>query len=108
MKRCMWWVATALATMATVPLAATAQADEKNEHETPTSMDKIPAAARDALQREAAGGTIIDVVEENEHGQTVYEAHVRKGSDVIGVEVDANGKVLKRETEGKGRETPKK
>jgi uncharacterized membrane protein YkoI len=108
MKRSIRWVATALATMAAVPLVATAQADEKNHHETPISMDKIPAAARDALTREASGGTIMDVVEENEHGQTVYEAHVRKGNDVIGIEVDANGKVLKRETEPKGGETPKK
>jgi uncharacterized membrane protein YkoI len=94
----MWLLPAALA-VTTVPFAATAQADEKNEHETPTSLDKIPAAARDALVREAGGATIVDVVQETENGKTVYEAHVRKGADVVGIEVDASGKLLKRESE---------
>jgi uncharacterized membrane protein YkoI len=98
MKHWMWLLSAALAVTA-VPFSATAQADEKNEHETPTSMDKIPAAARDALVREAGGAQIIDVVQETENGKTVYEAHVRKGNDVLGIEVDASGKVLKKESE---------
>jgi uncharacterized membrane protein YkoI len=76
-----------------------AQADEKNENHTPTSLDKIPAPARDALVREAAGSPMVDVVTESEGGQTVYEAHVKKGNDVIGIMVDAKGNVLKRESE---------
>jgi|GEM_PF-2452509 len=92
--------ATALVTTAAVPLAWTAQADEnENEHETPVSMDKVPAPARATLQREAAGGQIVDVVQETEHGQTVYEAHVRKGGQVLGIEVDPSGKLVKTETE---------
>jgi uncharacterized membrane protein YkoI len=98
MKRWTWLLPAALAVTA-VPFAATAQADEKNEHETPTSLDKIPAPARDALVREAGGAQIIDVVQETENGKTVYEAHVKKGNDVLGIEVDASGKVLKRESE---------
>jgi uncharacterized membrane protein YkoI len=105
MKRWMWLLATALATTVAIPMASTVQADEKNENETPTSMDKIPAAARDGLLREAGGASIVDVVQETENGQTVYEAHVRKGNDVIGIEVDASGKLVKKETEGKSRES---
>lgn len=100
MRRWVWLVPAALA-VAAVPFGATAQADEKNEHETPTSLDKIPAAARDALVREAGGSQITDVVQETEGGKTVYEAHVRKGNDVLGIEVDASGKVLKRENESR-------
>lgn len=99
MKRWMCLVAAALATTATVATTSTVQADEKNENETPVSMDKLPKPARDTLMREAGGKPIIDVVQETEHGQTVYEAHVRDGNQVLGIEVDASGKVLKRETE---------
>lgn len=99
MKRWTWWLAAALATTAAVPLAATAQADEKKEHETPISMDKLPSAARDTLQREATGGQLIDVVEETDNGRTVYEGHIRKGDQVLGIEVDAKGNVVKRENE---------
>jgi hypothetical protein len=99
MKRCWnWLLAAALATTAAVPLG-TAQADEKNEHETPTSLDKIPAPARESLLREAGGSPIVKVMQEMESGRTVYEAHVRKGKDLLGIEVDESGKVLKRETE---------
>jgi uncharacterized membrane protein YkoI len=101
MKRWIWWLTAALATTAAIPMASTVQADEENENETPTTLDKIPRAARDALVREAGGAPILDVKQETENGQTLYEAHVKKGNDVIGIEVDRDGKVLKRETEGK-------
>jgi uncharacterized membrane protein YkoI len=99
MKRWMWLGAVAVATTAAVSTVSTVQADEKNEHHTPVTMDQIPKAARDGLLREAAGAPILDVVTEPENGQTVYEAHVRKGSQVIGIEVDASGKLLKKEPE---------
>jgi uncharacterized membrane protein YkoI len=101
-KRWSWLLSVALVGVA-VPTTTRALADEneenETENETPTSLDKIPPAARDALMREAAGGSIIDVVQETEHGKTVYEAHVRKGNDVMGIKVDQNGKVLGRESE---------
>jgi uncharacterized membrane protein YkoI len=108
MSRWTWLLAVALAAGAVPTWTTSAQADEKNEHEhTPTSLDKIPAPARAALLREAAGAPMIDVVTETENGQTVYEAHVKKGNDVIGIEVDAKGNVLKRESE-KGEKSEKK
>jgi hypothetical protein len=96
-----WLLAGALVGIA-VPTATTALAHGPNEDEkseTPTSLDKIPPAARDALLREAAGAPIVDVAQETENGQTVYEAHIRKGNDVMGIEVDQNGKVLGRHSE---------
>jgi hypothetical protein len=94
-KRWSWLLSAAL--VAAVAPIATAWADnEENEteNETKVSIDKIPAAARDALLKAAAGAPMVDVVQETEHGQTVYEAHVRKGAEVMGITVDANGKVL--------------
>ena len=102
MKHWLWLVAAALATTGAVATTSTAQANqggEEKENETPVSLDKIPKAARDALMREAGGAPIIDVVQETKDGQTVYEAHVRKNSEVVGIEVDASGKVLNRHTE---------
>jgi hypothetical protein len=97
-----WRAAFAIAavTAAAVGVASTAQADENKEHETPISMDQVPAPARATLQREAAGGQIVEVVQEtNESGKQVYEARVRKGGELQGIEVDASGKVVKRENE---------
>jgi uncharacterized membrane protein YkoI len=93
--------AVALATTAALAMAPTAHADEKDEkeNETPVTMDTVPAPARATLQREAAGGQIVNVVKETDNGQTVYEAHVRQGSEVVGIEVDPNGKLLKKESE---------
>lgn len=55
MKRWMWGLAAAFATAGTVATASTVQADEKNEHETPVSIDNIPKRqgpqARDGGQR---------------------------------------------------------
>ena len=81
---------------AIAPITAAWADNEENEteNETKVSIDKIPTAARDALLKAAGGAPIMDVVQETERGQTVYEAHVRKGSDVIGITVDANGKLL--------------
>lgn len=98
MKRWKWLFAAGLVTAA-VPMSATLHADEKNENETPVSLDKVPAPVRETLQRQAAGATIIDVVQENEKGNLVYEAHVRKGNQVIGIEVDPSGKWLRNEVE---------
>lgn len=101
-KRWSWLLSAALVG-ALAPMA-TAWANEENEeneteNETPTSLDKIPSPARAALLKEAAGAPIVDVVQETEHGQTAYEAHFRKGNELMGVKVDANGKVLETENE---------
>jgi uncharacterized membrane protein YkoI len=105
MKQWIWLVAAALATTGAVATTSTALANQgTEENETPVSLDKIPKAAADALTREAGGAPITDVVQETKNGQTVYEAHVRKGTEVVGIEVDANGKVLSRHTEHKEKE----
>ncbi len=99
MKRWMWLFTAALTASAAAPIAATAQADEKDEKETPTSLDKIPAPARDGMLREAAGAPILGVVQETREGKAIYEAHVRKGNDIVGIEVDPSGKLLRIEPE---------
>jgi hypothetical protein len=98
MKRWNWLFAAGLA-MAAVPMAATAHAGEKNENETPVPLDKVPAPVRETLLRQAAGTPILDVVQETESGQPVYEAHIRKDHQVIGIEVDPSGKFLRNDVD---------
>ncbi|HEY3066238.1 MAG TPA: hypothetical protein VGL09_10640 [Methylomirabilota bacterium] len=73
--------------------AKTAVKDEK-----PISMDQLPAAARTALEKEAKGGTIGQVMQETEKGKMVYEAEITKDGKQRYVSVSQDGKIVKRES----------
>ncbi len=99
---------TALA-LGSVPLAGTlAQADEKNEHEKTVKLEDIPAPARQTLLREAAGSPIVKVEEEKKDGKTLYEGHVKKGKEMLGIRVDAAGKLIEKHSETEEHEHEKK
>jgi uncharacterized membrane protein YkoI len=68
-----------------------AQADE---NEKVVSIDKIPAPAKAAIEREAKGAPIRRVEVEAKNGKTVYEGVIQQGDKDIGIVVDAQGKVL--------------
>lgn len=71
--------------------AATVQAQDEKE----VSIDEIPAAAREAILREAGGGTLMEVHEETwQREGTVYEGHIHKGRRDVTIWVDAAGNVL--------------
>ena len=75
----------------------TAQAkEEKHEEQTINSSD-VPAAVQQAAQAEAKGGSIIRWEKEGAN----YEAVIQKKGTQIGVEMDANGKVLSKHNEAK-------
>jgi hypothetical protein len=78
-------------------MSGAAQADEKSEKV--VTLDKIPAAAREGLLREAAGAPILSVEEESKKGKTLYEAHVKQGKEVLGIVVDADGKLIEKHNE---------
>ena len=64
------------------------------------SVDQLPAPVKATLEKEAKGGSIGDVtMEQDKKGRTFYEAeiHTPKGKDRY-VHVNADGKVLKRES----------
>ena len=78
-------------------LSVTAQAtEEKHEEQTINSSD-VPAAVQQAAQAEAKGGSIIRWEKEGAN----YEAVIQKKGKQIGVEMDANGKVLSKHNEEK-------
>jgi hypothetical protein len=102
MKRWGWLLALALAGVTVSAVSVTASADEKTEkHEKEVKLDQIPKPARDTILREAAGAPIMKVQEETEKNQTLYEAKVKKGDEVLDVKVDAKGALIDKHTEKK-------
>jgi uncharacterized membrane protein YkoI len=92
---------THLVTVATVIAAlsfgVTAQAKEREHEEQTINSSEVPAAVQQAAQAEAKGGTIVRWEKEGAN----FEAVIQKNGKEIGVEMDANGKVLSRHNEAK-------
>ena len=74
-----------------------AQAAEREHGEQAINSSQVPAAVQQAAQTEAKGGTIVRWEKEGAH----YEAVITKNGKEIGVEIDANGKVLSKHNEAK-------
>ena len=88
---------TVAAISAGLAFGVTAQAkEEKHEEQTINSSD-VPAAVQQAAQAEAKGGTIVRWEKEGAN----FEAVIEKNGKQIGVEMDANGKVLSKHDEAK-------
>jgi plastocyanin len=75
----------------------TAQAKEEKHEEQTISTADVPAAVQQAAQAEAKGGTIVRWEKEGAN----FEAVIEKNGKQIGVEMDANGKVLSKHNEAK-------
>jgi plastocyanin len=75
----------------------TAQAKEREHEEQSISSSDVPAAVQQAAQAEAKGGTIVRWEKEGAN----FEAVIDKNGKQIGVEMDANGKVLSKHNEAK-------
>jgi plastocyanin len=74
-----------------------AQAKEREHEEQTISSSDVPAAVQQAAQTEAKGGTIVRWEKEGAN----FEAVIEKNGKRIGVEMDANGKVVSRHDEAK-------
>jgi uncharacterized membrane protein YkoI len=88
---------TAVAVSAGLVLGGAAQAEEKEHEEQAISSSDVPAAVQQAAQAQAKGGTIVRWEKEGAN----YEAVIEKNGKQIGVEMDANGKVLSKHDESK-------
>ena len=75
---------------------ATQAKEEKHEEQTINSAD-IPAVVQSAAQTQAQGGTIVRWAKEGAN----FEAVIEKNGKQIGVEMDANGKLLSKHSEAK-------
>jgi plastocyanin len=88
---------TAAVVSAALAFGATAQAKEREHEEQTISSSDVPAAVQQAAQAEAKGGTIVRWEKEGAN----FEAVIEKNGKQIGVEMDANGKVLSKHDETK-------
>jgi plastocyanin len=75
----------------------TAQAKEREHEEQTIASSEVPAAVQSAAQTQAQGGTIVRWEKEGAN----FEAVIDKKGKQIGVEIDANGKVLSKHNEAK-------
>jgi plastocyanin len=77
-----------------MPLAL---AKEKEHEEQTISQSDVPAAVQQAAESQAKGGKIVRWEKEGAN----YEAVIDKNGKQVGVEMDANGKVLSKHNESK-------
>ena len=88
---------TVAAVSAGLTLGVAAQAEEKEHQEQTINSSEVPTAVQQAAQAQAKGGTIVRWEKEGAN----FEAVIEKNGKQIGVEMDANGKVLSKHSEAK-------
>ena len=88
---------TAVVVSAALSFSVAAQAKEEEHEEQSINSSDVPAAVQQAAQAEAKGGSIVRWEKEGAN----YEAVIQKNGKQIGVEMDANGKVLSKHNEEK-------
>ena len=88
---------TVAAVSAGLAFGVAAQANEEKHEEQTINSSDVPAAVQKAAQAEAKGGTIVRWEKEGAN----FEAVIDKNGKQIGVEMDANGKVLSKHNEAK-------
>ena len=81
---------TAAAVSAALLFSMAAQANEEKEQ--PINSSDVPAAVQQAAKAEAKGEQILRWEKEGAN----YEAVIQKDGKRIGIEIDANGKVLRK------------
>ena len=90
-----------LVTVAAVSVALSfgiaAQAKEKEHEEQTINSSEVPAVVQSAAQAQAQGGTIVRWEKEGAN----FEAVIQKNGKQIGLEIDANGKLLSKHSEAK-------
>jgi uncharacterized membrane protein YkoI len=78
------------------------------EKEETVKMSDLPAAVQTTIKEKAGSNEIMKIEKKTEEGKTVYEAVVNKKGKEWGIEVDANGKFLKKYEESKEKEKGEK
>jgi plastocyanin len=88
---------TTITVSAGLAFGVAAQAGEKKHEEQTIKSSDVPAAVQSAAQAQAQGGTIVRWEKEGAN----FEAVIDKNGKQIGLEMDANGKVLSKHNEAK-------
>ena len=88
---------TVAAVCAALSFGVAAQAKEKEHEEQIINSSEVPAVVQSAAQKQAQGGTIVRWEKEGAN----FEAVIDKNGKQIGLEIDANGKLLSKHSEAK-------
>ena len=67
--------------------------------EVPVKMADLPPAVRAALDRESAGGKVMEIEKEMKNGKTVYSADVMLKGQMWDISFDESGKVIEKKME---------
>ena len=86
------------------PLISSAE----EEKEMTVKMSDVPEAVQKTIKDKAGSNEIMKLEKKTEEGKTVYEAMVNKKGNQWAIEVDANGKFLKKYEESKEKEEGEK
>ena len=92
---------TAAVVTAAMSFSVIAQAKQEKHEEQAIRSSDVPAAVQQAAQAQAKGGSILRWEKEGAN----YEAVIQKKGKQIGVEMDANGKVLSKHNEAQEQKT---
>jgi hypothetical protein len=76
----------------------------ENENEVAITIDQLPPAVRDTMNREAGGGTLSKIEKETKEGKTSYEADTTIGGHPYEIKVAEDGTLLKKKMEDKDEE----
>ena len=79
--------------------------DEKDEGpEVKVTMDQVPAAVKDTLQKESGGASITSVDKESDEGKTIYEADAMIGGKNYEIKVAEDGSLISKKLDNEAEE----
>lgn len=73
--------------------------DKNKQKEQAVTAEQLPPMVAAALNREAAGGKVLEIEKEMKHGKTVYSADVEKDGKTWDIAFAEDGTVISREIE---------
>jgi hypothetical protein len=76
--------------------------------EIPMTMADLPPVVRTTLEKESAGGKVMEIEKENKAGQTIYSADVLLQGKTWDIAIAENGKLISKELEGADEKKPEK
>jgi hypothetical protein len=94
--------------IAAIALFVVAVAAYSAESEKEVPLNKVPAAVRATLEKQAKGGKIEEIEAITKDGKTIYEAVIEKGGKTTELKISTDGKVLDREVSDKEDEAAEK
>ena len=107
-KRTMKKIITTISVAIILGLACPLISSAEEEKEMTVKMSDVPEAVQKTIKDKAGKHEIVKLEKKTEEGKTVYEAVVNKKGKQWAIDVDANGKFLKKYEESKEKEKGEK